>query len=155
MMDATNRYVMMCQKAEDIQSLWKPKQCDFIINLTDLEEGISFCRPAESIVQVVNMYYSEQDGEQYSRECEDLKEQALWLPRQDQLQRIIEPENARVYSFMSEVMGSQYYDYSKNTMVIAPELFYSMEQLWLGYVMKRQFQKGWNETDWILLTRQL
>ena len=149
-MDATNRYVMMCRKAIEIQNLWKPKQCDFIINFEDLEEGLSFCKPAESIVQVVNMYYNEQDDERYLQECEDLKEQALWLPRQDQLQRIIEPDNTRVYSIMSEVIGSQYYDYSKNAIVTAPELFYSMEQLWLAYVMKEKFHTVWNEEDWVM-----
>jgi hypothetical protein len=148
-MDATNRYVMMCQKAEEIQNLWRPKQCDFIINFTDLEEGLSFCRPAESLVQVVNMYYEEQDSKEYLQECDDLKEQALWLPRQDQLQKIIEPDNTRVYSLMRKVMESQYHDYSKNASVTAPEIFYSMEQLWLGYVMKEKFEKVWNEKDWI------
>jgi hypothetical protein len=148
-MDATNRYTMMCQRADEIQDLWRPRQCDFIINFADLEEGLSFCRPAESIVQVLNMYYVEQDGDNYLQECQDVKEQALWLPRQDQLQKIIEPDNTRVFSIMSEIVGSQYYDYSKNAIVTAPELFYSMEQLWLGYVMKEIFKKLWNEKDWI------
>ena len=148
-MDATNRYAMMCQGAEEIQSLWKPKQCDYIINFADLEEGVSFCRPAEGIVQVVNMYYNEQDGEQYLQECEDLKEQAIWLPRQDQLQKIIEADNAMVYSIMRKVIEEEYRDYSKNGMVKAPELFYSMEQLWLGYVMKGKFNKVWNEEEWV------
>ena len=148
-MDATNRYAMMCQKAFEIQNLWVPKQCDFIINNEDLEEGLSFCRPAESIVQVVNMYYQEQDGEQYLQELEDLKEQALWLPRQDQLQIIIEPDNSRVYSITRKVTESQYYDYAKNAIVTAPEIFYSMEQHWLAYIMKEKFHKVWNEEDWV------
>ena len=150
-MDATNRYAMMCQKAFEIQNLWVPKQCDFIINNEDLEEGLSFCRPAESIVQVVNMYYQEQDGEQYLQELEDLKEQALWLPRQDQLQKIIEPDNSRVYSIMSKVTENRYYDYSKNAIVTAPEIFYSMEQLWLAYIMKEKYNKVWNEEEWITI----
>ena len=140
----------MCQKAEEIQNLWSPKQCDFIINFADLEEGLSFCRTADSIIQVANMYYDEQDSDKYLQECEDLKEQALWLPRQDQLQRIIEPDNTRVYAIMSEIVGCQYYDYSKNAIVIAPELFYSMEQLWLAYIMKQKFHKVWNEEEWVM-----
>ena len=148
-MDATNRYAMMCQQAEEIQHLWSPKQCDFIINHEDLEEGLSFCRSAESIVQVVNMYYEEKDSEQYQQECEDLKEQALWLPRQDQLQKIVEPDNARLYSLTSKVMERQYHDYSKNASVAASELFYSLEQLWLAYIMKEKFHKVWSEEDWV------
>jgi len=148
-MDATNRYAMMCQQAEEIQSLWRPKQCDFIINFTDLEEGLSFCRSAESVIQVVNMYYDEQDGDNYLQECEDLKEQALWLPRQDQLQKIIEPDNANVHSVMLKVMETQYHDSSKKTLVSAPELFYSMEQLWLAYIMREKYNKVWNEEEWV------
>jgi hypothetical protein len=148
-MDATNRYAFMCQKALEIQNLWVPKQCDFIINYEDLEEGLSFCRPAENIVQVVNMYYVEQDGDNYLQECEDLKEQALWMPRQDQLQKIIEPDNAMVSSIMRKVIETEYHDYSRNAMVSAPELFYSMEQLWLGYVMKGKYNKVWNEEEWV------
>jgi hypothetical protein len=142
---------MMCQKAKEIQNLWNPKQCDFIINHEDLEEGLSFCKPAESMVQVVDMYYNEQDNERFLQECEDLKEQALWLPRQDQLQRIIEPDNAEVYSVMRKVMEMQYHDYSKNAMVTAPELFYSMEQLWLAYIMREKFHKVWSEEDWVMI----
>jgi hypothetical protein len=153
-MDATNRYVMMCQKAEEIQNLWVPKQCDFIINHEDLEEGVSFCSPAESFVRVVNMYYEEQDSKEYLQECDDLKEQALWLPRQDQLQKITETDNTIIYSIMSKVIGSQYYDYTKNASVAASELFYSMEQLWLGYVMREKFKKAWNEQDWISVGKQ-
>jgi hypothetical protein len=149
-MDATNRYAMMCQQAEEIQNLWIPKQCDFIINHEDLEEGLSFCKPAESMVQVVDMYYEAQDGEKFRQEQEGLKNNALWLPRQDQLQKIIEPDNARVYSIMSKVMEMQYHDYSKNAMVTAPELFYSMEQLWLAYIMKEKFHKVWNEEEWAM-----
>jgi len=149
-MDATNRYVMMCQKAEEIQNLWSPKQCDFIINHEDMEEGLSFCKPAESMVQVVGMYYDDQDGEKFQQEREDLKEQALWLPRQDQLQKIIEPDNARVYSLTSIVMERQYHDYTKNASVAASELFYSMEQLWLAYIMKEKFHKVWNEEEWAM-----
>jgi len=147
-MDSTNRYAIMCQKAEEIQNLWRPKQCDFIINLTDIEEGLSFCKPAESLIQVANMYYEEKDNENYLRECEEVKEEALWLPRQDQLQKIIEPDNSRIHSIMINVIESQYNDVSKQTMVSAPEMFHSMEQLWLAYIMREKFNKLWNEEEW-------
>ena len=140
----------MCQKAEEIQNLWRPKQCDFIINIADLEEGLSSCKPAESLVQVANMYYEEQDNERYLQECEDLKEQALWLPRQDQLQKMIEPDNSRVHFIMMNVLESRYNDASKHAMVSAPELFYSMEQLWFAYIMREKYHKVWNEQEWVM-----
>jgi hypothetical protein len=97
------------------------------------------------------MYYNEQDGDKYVLECQDLKEQVLWLPRQDQLQTIIEPDNARVYLLMGNAMEESYHDYSKNSKVKAPELFYSMEQLWLAYIMRERYNKVWNEEEWVTI----
>jgi hypothetical protein len=153
-MDATNRYAMMCQKAAEIQNLWRPKQCDFIINLEDLEEGLSFCRQAESMVQVVDMYYQDHESTEYQQESQDLKENALWLPRQDQLQKIVEPDDSKVYSIIRSVIESQYYEFSKGTYVAATDVFYSMEQMWLGYIMMEKYNKIWNEEDWVMLEKE-
>ena len=89
-MDLTNRYVMMCQKATDIQKLWVPKPCDFMIDQADMEENFSFCSPAASIVQVVDSYIGAPDSEDYKNESEHLKKNSLWLPRQDQIQKLME-----------------------------------------------------------------
>ncbi len=148
-MDASNRYAMMCQRASEIQNSWRPRPCDVIIEISDLDEGISFCKPAASIVQVANMYYDEQDEENYLKECDEMKEQALWLPRQDQLQRMFEPDTAKIFLLMNQVIGKKYRDYAKNVIVDAPELFFSMEQLWLAYIMKEKFNKVWNEEQWV------
>ncbi len=148
-MDISNRYVLMCQKAQEIQEHWMPRQCDFIIQLSDLEEGIGLCHPASHIVQVANFYYEEQDEENYARECDEMKEQSLWLPRQDQLQRMIEPDISLIHSIIRRVVEKTYHDYSRNIVVSAPELFYSMEQLWLAYIMSEKFGKVWNEEEWV------
>jgi hypothetical protein len=153
-MDATNRYAIMCRKAAEIQNLWNPKQCDFIINLEDLEEGLSFCRQAESLVQVVDLYYQDHVGKEYQQECQDLKDNALWLPRQDQLQKIVEPDNSKIYAFMIKVIESQYYESSKGAYLAATDVFYSMEQLWLGYIMKEKYNKVWNEEEWLILEKE-
>lgn len=148
-MDATNRYIIMCQKAMDIQNIWIPKQCDFMIDREDLEDGLSFCKPGEGLVQVVDIYFEEQGSEQYQQEREDLKKNALWLPRQDQLQKMIEPDDSKVHSIIHNVVEEQYYYPSKGAYVAATEIFYSLEQLWLAYVMKEKYNKVWNEEDWV------
>jgi hypothetical protein len=150
-MDSTNRYTIMCQKAAEIQNLWKPKQCDFMIDLEDLQEGLSFCRSAQSLVQVVNIYYDEHESKEYQQECEHLKDSALWLPRQDQLQKIVESDNSKIHAFMNKIIATQYFDFSKNTYVAATDVFYSMEQLWLGYIMREKYNKIWNEEDWVIV----
>jgi hypothetical protein len=148
-MDATNRFAIMCQKAIEIQNLWNPKQCDFIIDFEDLEEGLSFCRPAESLVQVVDIYYEEHESKEYQQECEHLKDSALWLPRQDQLQKMMEPDDSMVHSIIRDVIEKQYYSPSKGEHIAATNIFYSMEQLWLAFVMKEKYNKVWNEEDWV------
>ncbi len=148
-MDTTNRYVMMCLKAEEIQSMWQPRQCDFFIERTDAEEGVSFCNPAKGMIQVVTLYYDETAGERYEEECREVKDQAVWLPRQDQLQDFIEPDIEKVHDLMRQVITAQYVDYGTHTTVDAPALFYSMEQLWFAFVMEKRFGKVWNESAWI------
>lgn len=138
----------MCQKAEDIQNAWIPKRCDFIIEQGLVEEGLSFCKQGASEVQVVDLYYQDQESEGYQQECEDLKNNAFWLPRQDQLQNMIEPDVSKVCLLFNQVLSEQYY-YPKNTRVESPSVFYSMEQLWLAYVMKEKFSRVWNEEKWL------
>jgi hypothetical protein len=148
-MDFTNRYVMMCRKAIEIQEHWMPKPCDFIIDHTDMEEGVSFCSPAASKVQVVDIYIGTPGSEEYKVESENLKTNSFWLPRQDQLQKIIEPDDSKVHSIIKKVTESQYHEFSKNEDIAAPRIFYSMEQLWLAYVLKEKYRKGWNEEEWV------
>jgi hypothetical protein len=148
-MDATNRYIKMCQTAEDIQRAWNPRPCDFMIEKEDLQEGLSLCHPGSSRVQVVDMYFEAEGSEQYQEERDHLKNNAIWLPRQDELQRMAEPDNSKVYLIINHVSSDQYYYPPKNAQVSAPEIFYSMEQLWFAYIMKEKFNKVWNEEGWV------
>ncbi|MDQ7787578.1 MAG: hypothetical protein RDU01_08210 [Thermodesulfovibrionales bacterium] len=147
-MDLTNRYILMCQKALEIQDLWRPKQCDIIIEQEMIEAGLSFCKQGASEVQVVNLYYDE-GTEQYQQECEELRNIAVWLPRQDQLQYIIEPDESKVCLIIHHVLSDKYYYSPKDTYIEPHKVFYSMEQLWLAYVLKAKYNKIWNEEDWV------
>jgi len=148
-MDLTNRYIIMCQKAEDIQHAWMPRQCDFIIEQEVVEQGLSSCKQGAGEVQVVDLYYQDQESEGYRQECEDLKNNAFWLPRQDQLQNIMEPDIAKVSFLVNEVLSKPYYYPLKNVLVEPASVFYSLEQLWLAYVIKEKFNKAWNEEEWV------
>jgi hypothetical protein len=148
-MDFTNRYAMMCQKATEIQALWMPRPCDFFIDHADLEGGFSFCSPVANIVQVADIFPGAPESEQFQQERAHVKTHSLWLPRQDQLQEIIEPNNANVHLLINKVVESRYYEPAKGDQVEAPRIFYSMEQLWLAFVMKEKNNKTWNEEDWI------
>lgn len=148
-MDLTNRYIIMCHKAEDIQNAWRPRQCDFIIEQGTVDEGLSFCKQGAGEVRVAELYYEDPESQEYEQECEELKNMAVWLPRQDQLQCMIEPDESKVYLIIDNVLSARYRDFSKDTDIEANRMFHSMEQLWLAYVMKVHFSKVWNEVEWI------
>lgn len=148
-MDFSNRYAIMCRKAAALQEQWTPRPCDFIIDNEDMEGGFGFCNPAATKVQVVDSYIGAPDSEEYRIESEHLKENSFWLPRQDQLQKMIEPDGSNVHSIMRRVVESEYYEPSRGEYVAAPQKFYSMEQIWLAYVMKEKFNEAWNEEDWV------
>lgn len=152
-MDLTNRYIIMCHKAEDIQKAWIPRQCDFFIDYEVLEEGLSLCNPGGNQVQVIDLYYQESEGLQYQQECKDIKANSVWLPRQDQLQRMAEEDETKIFRLVNSVIEDQYYYPKKDANVEPPSIFYSMEQLWLAYVMKEKYKKIWDEEGWVLIQK--
>ena len=71
-----------------------------------------------------------------------------WLPQQDQLQVILSKdfENAGLIGIMyglAQFSQDAEYEDDGNT-----KRFSSLEQLWLGYVMKEQYDKYWHNNDW-------
>lgn len=66
MMDLTEKYIKMCEKAKDIQEHWKPKKGDFYI-------------VPEGYVQIVSV----EDKPLF------MAMDVAWIPRQDQLQDMI------------------------------------------------------------------
>jgi hypothetical protein len=150
-MDFTNRYAIMCQKATEIQERWVPKPCDFMIDHADVEGGFGFCSPAASIVQVVDIFIGAPDSDDYKNESEHLKKNSFYLPRQDQLQKIMEPDDSKIHSIINRVVESRYYEPAKGDHVAAPYKFYSMEQIWFAYVMKEKYNKTWNEEEWVIV----
>jgi len=62
----------------------------------------------------------------------------VWLPRQDQLQKIVDLEIPFIiYEFNKFIIDGIKKDYTTQ--------FDSMEQLWLSFVMKEKYRKVWND----------
>lgn len=66
----------------------------------------------------------------------------IWLPRQDELQRMLIPSPYRDYRNLL----SFFFDWIDWDNLPASS---SMEQLWLDFVMKEKYGKIWNGDDWI------
>jgi len=73
---------------------------------------------------------------------------AIWLPRQDQLQEMVDGDVyekvCNFYDFVNDVVGWELMKYK-----LKEDYFTSMEQLWLAFVMKEKINKTWNGEDWI------
>jgi hypothetical protein len=75
------------------------------------------------------------------------REQCIWLPRQDQLQEIVHAEGQlAIVNVMSELpLFARSLAFDGDWRWISE----TWEQLWLAFVMSREYNKFWNGTDWV------
>ena len=130
-MDTSKEYVKMCEKAVEIQELWEPKEGDFVYG----SDGISVLKGRWFYKNL--SLFTEIYGDNV---CDFEKSDCVWLPRQDQLQDIIGDFDECLRQIDRwGCMSSIGFDYQYTT---------SMEQLWIGIVMKEKYNKVWNGNDW-------
>lgn len=133
-MDKSKLYIRMCQEAKELQklrtdSLWQDgdfytddiqKKRDIISAWTDRED------------MPYKMYHP------------------VWLPRQDQLQEMV----SRVFDCHLISDFNEWLEVANECVPIGKDTYrskmldYSMEQLWLAFVMKEKYNKIWNKEEW-------
>ncbi len=129
-MDLSNKYVLMCEKADEIQNK-KP-------DISDSNCQFFVC-------EICGGFYTEDEGLNWCRLHVDESSNSIWLPRQDQLQELTCGLTAlqTLGDFYKYCTGTHYHiEYTKSK-----EL--SMEQLWLAFVMKENFNRIWKGEIWI------
>ena len=134
-MDTSEEYIKMCEAAEEIQGAWEVEEGDYfaewIPERTKHKLPIIFC----GIV----------DGETVP---ERDKFKSVWLPRQDQLQEIMQED---AISLIQKLMG---WIVTNNYIPIGlPQP--TMEQLWLSFVMYEKYEKKWDGETWATVTNKL
>lgn len=142
-MDTSEKYIKMCEKAEEIQILWKSKEGDFYWYFSDDDPNIGH----DAVVDRLDLDWLDDGDKWFENQC-------WWLPRQDQLQEMIyNPANLNAVCAMFEEISEfgwsfPYTDNSGKTNGIELN---SGEQLWLAFVMKEKFNKTWNDEkeEWI------
>lgn len=157
-MDTSETYIKMCQKATEIQAVWKPAEGDYFYQPTSRPflEG-QFCvydvrlliRGPESgrlcfpeIVSGGPWGEYNEDGLEYIDDTARL----IWLPRQDQFQEMIEGTAPAVLMAFANEAFDRDHDWIE---VIAPyKALASMEQMWLCYVMSERYQRRWTGEEW-------
>ena len=141
-MDTSKTYIQMCEKAEEIQKGWKVSWGDWAWYKLGGKNEINF--PHLELIDN-NQLFS-------SVVIEVIRRESIWLPRQDQLQEMIDNEEKtdRFWRFV-EFLRNPYdkRSYQITWVVWANEFSTSMEQLWLAFVMKEKYNKVWNEENWI------
>ncbi len=134
-MDTTKEYILMCEKAPEVQELWDIRKGDFVFG---------------GKMPVYVIYKNQESKLDY-----------IWLPTQSQLQGMLwnEEREGIEKSTDSEVQGF-YWDLMKEVFECLKwyddecydyNHFTSMEQLWLAFVMKEKFNKTWNGKEWEIL----
>lgn len=158
LMDDLKLYIKMCEKAVEIQKLLDktlPYNIVFCPHCNDIRytQWDSFCWREEygngSKLQEWTSCYDTSDHPEFHGN------KVIWLPRQDQLQKMVlkkykkgfrrnNTEEGYPISFVEDFAQfvrccvAQNYDSVK----------WSMEQLWLAFVMKEKYGKIWNGEDW-------
>lgn len=138
-MDTSVEYILMCEKATEIQPTVKPRL------------------PFETGLHITNKEVTHQYGaiecdfwfqQTYPKPFIDSKNgnvKITWLPRQDQLQCIGKKENdpdftvGAVKLLMEWIYKNKHYAMDCET----------REQLELAYVMDAQYDKVWNGEQWV------
>lgn len=139
-MDTSETYIKMCQKAVEIQKEWKVEKGDWYILV---EEKIDKCvnsikKGVPECVGLITFPYNEEeigilDG--YDDRDFFKRTDFVWLPRQDQLQEMINvPDKVNLLYRLVEY---------------ADGWSCSWEQLWLVFVVHEKYHKKWNGENWI------
>jgi len=130
-MDTSKKYIKMCEKAEEIQGQRHIP--------TDWQKGDWFLRAGTSWIEVVS--------HQINFSNLSIPRGTVWLPRQDQLQEMMD----KWYKNNPHVLVSDFYDSIYEEPMpsyYVPKNFTSMEQLWLAFVMREKYHKIWKEDTW-------
>lgn len=159
-MDTSQKYIKMCEKAEEIQELRSGEYPNTCWELGDYF-ALAYCYD----VHISGSYEGFPDKICHrSFKMEDNLQKDIWLPRQDQLQEMVDTELWRkIYNFtLFTTQGDETkinminygYSWPENRPIgelppINVDLFPSMEQLWLAFVMKEKYGKVWNGEEWI------
>ena len=135
-MDNTETYIKMADCPE-IQGLWKPQEGDCCVERKYLDIPLFLLEDLRGWGFITARQWEEDDA--------FVQHKSIWLPYQHQLQDMVK-DNKRAN--LPRWLALDF-----NRWLITPFAYpcvdFSMEQLWLNFVMYDKFNKTWNGEDWI------
>lgn len=132
-MDTNPEYIKMCEKAKELQNHY-------------LNTGDYYCRLPSHEIKLVKWADQRRvsgiELKEYGTAKTHVRVGNIWLPRQEDLQRMIEDDAiTQIQKLWGWIITSKYVP------VGMPQP--SMEQLWLCFVMDEKYNKIWDGTNWI------
>jgi len=173
-MDLSEKNILMCEKAEEIQKLWQPKGGDWIAfpRITDKSGQIQTASISEFIeiyknksYQVLSYWrgYMLQDENapdiwlkgfnslavNWKKHIKEFQNDMFWLPRFDQLIEILN------YHWQYAIEKLYKYREGNGISFPPPLTKISMEMFLLLVVMKEKYNKIWYSEKWIDVNKSL
>jgi hypothetical protein len=148
-MDTSEMYIKMCREAKEIQKLRTDEDAGEKNFFRYKNGDMIFYYHDDYKEPMTNFYDSMADDEGgFGYDATG----SVWLPRQDQLQEMIDDlffDYQRDYK-MPDPMGmvDHFADFAEEW-EWNNRYGFSMEKNWLAFVMKEKFNKTWNGTEWI------
>ena len=142
-MDTTKTYTKMCEKSEEIQKLFNPdNRFNFLWDYSLRERCQIYYR--YSGYKTFDIWSAGYAGKHVWETDDGYEWTCIWLPRQDQLQEMLAAPLMPIHLIhrLNEWWQGLGYWLDKTE--------WSMEQLWLAFVMKEKYNKVWSGEVWVL-----
>ena len=137
-MDQSRTYIHMCRVANEIQNRWNPEPGDLFV---DGSHRIRYWIPEAEPPRFKKGFHIVENENLIALE------RFTWLPRHPQLMELAQRPDLpfrettfRFHEWASPKDGRHATDRS---------FFVTLEQLWLGFIMKTLYAKTWNGSEWV------
>ena len=140
-MDTSPEYILQCEKAEEIQEY--SRNGFGLIQLFILPENIDVLTINQRQYSGIYSTYSwalDHSGNYWL--IPPTKNPCIWLPRQDQLQKMLGDIGLQTLTW-------QIHQFSESEYGSGITISGSMEQLWLTFAMKKKWNKVWDGENWV------
>ena len=135
-------YIKMCEKAEEIQKVWHPKRGDFTYWKANIENPklVLIYDIRDELLCTISF----NEGTYHTL----TKEKLIWLPRQGQLQDMLDEDyfyHAFILNEPNNILQSIYSDDGIHGS------FESGEEYWLAFIMYKLYNKQWDadKQQWV------
>lgn len=138
-MDKSATYVRMCEKAREVQGQWVQHHGDVFV--ADTGKIVYWISEIHKLQRVKSGFVIDTKDEVI------YLSKVIWLPRQDQLIEMAQEAGRRYDSVLQSFFNWTDTPYEKDAKP-AKKIFPSMEQIWIAFVMQKNYGKKWTGYGW-------